>query len=206
MINQILYINPNLDIKPVLDFPDTKHFLFIDTLPRNNNMKKFSSILYKKTFYKDLVKIYKSHGFKLMEIIDINNKFYKKILTFKQSIYYFIFGLPQFINPTLLCFFNLETNQVVKYYISTDVIHNINSDIIHEINNCEAMIITEYLFPYKIFDYFTEPKICISYMQIDYKINDNIINKFNKFIYIDSNNMNDFLIEQFFDFTYNIDL
>ena len=95
MINKILQINPHLNIKPIYNFPKTKQFIFIDILPRNDVKK------YNKSFYTDLVDLYKINGFILMEIIEIDNMYHKKILSSWQKLYYFIKKKPEHINPTL---------------------------------------------------------------------------------------------------------
>jgi len=212
MINKILQINTNLNIKPIFDFPKTKHFIFIDILPRSNNIKN-----YNKNFYRDLVDLYKINGFKLMEIIEIDNIYHKKILPLGYKLYYFFKKLPEYINPTLLCFFNIKTNQVIKYYISTDINNNINLDIIYEINTCDAIIVDNNTPIVNLLYYIIDMKQFIGYSDTYYtmisKSDINLIkNKFNKYIYIDHitndilkfNNFENFMTKYIYDITYTL--
>jgi len=163
-INKILYMGVWYHIKPVVDFPNTKEFIFIDIQPRSpydNN--SFNNDFYKPNFYEDLVKICYSYGFILQDTIELDNSYHNKIFTTEQKLYYSTVQLPKFINPTLLVFMNNKTQQILKYYISTNIKYNMNNMISNDIANADTMIIKGYFPDRKILDYFTKPKIFIGY-------------------------------------------
>ena len=92
-------------------FPHTTEFIFIDTLPRSScDGEYFKKSFYNISFYKNTVEKYKMNGFELMETIEMDNKYYNKIMSFSQKMYYKMYKLPLFINPTLCIFFNMNRN------------------------------------------------------------------------------------------------
>ena len=193
-INKILYINARDHTNIILDFPETKEFVFTDTLPRSEiDKKQFKSIFYKKNFLNELIKKYQIINFILMEIIDIDYLYHKKIFNIIQKLYYTINKLPQYINPTLCIFFNVDTNQIIRYYISTNIMYNINELLKYDIKTCDALIINNNIANNHIkYDYFfnniNKPIIFIGYSNLYYnkkQYSNLIISKyFNKFYYI----------------------
>ena len=130
-----------------------------------------------------------------METIDIDTMYYKKQFSLR---HYFCKKNPEYINPTLLCFFNMNRNQVIKYFISTDIKYNINSDIIYEIKTCDAIIVNDYNDIIKLLDYIDTMKIYIAYDNIkglSYNYNKELSQYINKYIYINSttNKMSEFI-------------
>ena len=187
-INKIIYIDASVHINPTIHFPKTKEFIFIDTMPcSNTDKKKFISSSYDKNFLKELIKKYNEYDFILMEIIDINSSYYKEILNTFQKLYYTFNKLPQYINPTLCIFFNMNTNQTIRYYISTNVVYNINEMLSYDIKTSDAIIINN---NFKAINIIDEPKIFLGYSNLYYDKkqynNLNISKYFNKFYYINN--------------------
>ena len=123
-LKKILYIGASLHLDPLVDFNLTKEFIFIDTLPRkqydDNNI--FNKENYNKRFYSDLILYCYKLGFTLEFKIDLDKHYYKKTMSFKDRLYYiFCKKVPKHINPTLLLFYNKQTDQLLKYYISTNI-------------------------------------------------------------------------------------
>ena len=152
--SKLLYIGSGLHIKPVTDFLKTKKFIFIDTLPRTEFSENNTRISYNKYFYNNLIDKFKKYKFELTnEIklnIDINNIEYK-------------------IYPTLLIFNNIETNQTVDYYISTNFLYIENYNLIQDITDSDGLIISSYYPSKYLLKYFTFPKKLFCY-------NDNLYN------------------------------
>ena len=178
-INKILYIGTGLHVEPVLDFPNTKEFIFIDTLPRNewdNDMpftkirKEFADTLY------DKLENFPSHigKFRLKDIITLDNLYHTKILTKVQQLYYKYFTkLPKFINPTLLVFTNSITNQTIKYYISTNIEYNMTSMLMDDITTSDALIVSGHIPTINLLGYLINPIKFIGYSDTSFQSNDN---------------------------------
>ena len=171
-IEKLLYIGTGTHIDPVLHFPLTKEFIFVDTLPRSNkdSPKVFNKKLYNIYFIDKLMQTCEENNFMLTEIIELDNKYKNKIFTLQQKIKY-IFEPLKYINPTLLIFTNLLSEQTIKYYISTNIEYNINSRLILDIEESDGLIISNYSPSTKILDYFKKPKIFIGYSNMNYVIN-----------------------------------
>jgi hypothetical protein len=173
-MKKILYIGTWHHIQPVIDFPDTKHFIFIDTQPRSEwDNDTFYYNFYKPHFTIQLINMCNSHGFKLINTININKTYHTKILNKLQWLYYLFNPLPEYINPTLLIFSNSKTNQIIKYFISTNIELNMDENIKHHITTSDALIVSGYLPNKLLFKYFEKPKIFIGYTNTHYKIDKN---------------------------------
>jgi len=188
-LEKILYIGTSLHLDPLVDFNLTKEFIFIDTLPRKqyNDNNIFDIKSYNKNFYSDLILYCYRLGFSLEFKVDLDKNYYKKTMTIKDRLYYMFFKkVPKHINPTLLLFYNKETEQVLKYYISTNIEYNINNNIIKDIESCDSLIMS-YEPIIKIFDYIKRPISVIGYyyMSFDFYEKLDIKNKeiFNKYYY-----------------------
>jgi len=175
-ITKILYIGTETHIEPVIHFPLTKEFVFVDTLPRSNKDAKkiFNEKYYNIYFIDKLIQTCEEYNFILKETIELDNKYKNKILSIKQKINY-IFNPLKFINPTLLIFTNMLSGQIIKYYISTNIEYNMNSELISDIEESDALIISNYSPSTKLLDYFIRPKIFIGYSNMIYNINLNDI-------------------------------
>jgi len=144
---KLLYIGSGLHIKPVKDFLQTKKFIFIDTLPRSE-FSENNNISYNKYFYNNLIDKCKNYKFKLNDETKLNNKY---------------------INSSLLIFNNNETNQTIKYYISTNFLYVENNNLINDIIDSDGLIVSSYYPNKRLLKYFTFPKKLFCY-------NDNIYN------------------------------
>jgi hypothetical protein len=184
--NKILYIGAGLNIQYVQHFPDTKNFVFIDSLPRSKSETlnpKFNPENYKCNFINDLFIICNHYGFQIDSFTNLDKKYHKKIIS--KFWYYtsWIYKIPIDINPIRLVFFNKKTNQKISYYISTNILHNMNKILQHEINTCDGILVSEYYPENEILRYFVKPMIFFGYTNTSYQIdfsyptkeNDNII-------------------------------
>ena len=178
-IHKILYIGVWHHIKPVIHFPNVKEFIFIDTQPRSEwDQHVFEPVFYRDNFYQELINKCAKYNFILQDTFEFDKSYHQKIMTEEQKKE---FNIPEFINPTLLTFINHETRQVIKYYISTNIIYNMTDQLSIDIAESDAMIISGYFPNIKVFDYFDKPKVFIGYDMTYYGFNedpddDDIIN------------------------------
>ncbi len=182
---KLLYIGTGLHIEPVLDFPNVKEFIFIDTLPRSQfgDNHGFSNNWYRQHFMSDLKKKFKKHNFKLIHSLVLDNQFEKKYLTISQRFLYgFIKKRPPHINPTLLFFHNYSTKQIIKYYISTNITINKDTILESDLQTSDTLIISGHFPDEKLLEYINKPKKLICYSETCYYCeNDDDVEKGNIF-------------------------
>ena len=171
-IKKILYIGTGNHIQPVRDFPLVKEFIFIDTQSRSEwDNQSYDSGCYKRDFHDDLIHKCICFGFQLVSTCVIDPNYYKSLFTIKQRIYYSLWDiLPAHINPTVLTFFNEKTQQIIKYYISTNIQYNMCPKLQNDIEQADALIISGYHPTSKLLEYFTKPKIFIGYSGTYYDV------------------------------------
>jgi hypothetical protein len=143
-VNKLLYIGTGLHINPIINFKNTKEFIFIDTLPRSEYSE--TKINYNNNFYYNLIDKLDDNNFTLNTKIN-NNKI---------------------ITPTLLEFYNNITNQKVNYYISTNFVHDNSNNLITDIQSSDALIVSSMYPNKKLFNYFTFPKKLFCYYSVIY--------------------------------------
>ena len=72
-----LYLGTWNHIQPVLDFPETKDFIFIDTQPRSEfDDKSFHLEFYKPHFVLRLFDVCNSYGFELIKTVELNSNYF----------------------------------------------------------------------------------------------------------------------------------
>ncbi len=162
MISSLLYIGAGVDVSVTKYFSQVEKFILVDTQPRSEFDRPgyFEPLFYRKRFYNLLTKNFTEYGFYLYDIKILDIGYYNKIFNWKQWIYYKLFKcmLPQYINPTLLYFRNDETNQIVKYYISTNFQHNMCKELNRDILESDGIIVSGHHPNIKLLEYFDTPK------------------------------------------------
>ncbi len=158
-MNQLLYIGTGHHIKPVVHFSETNRFIFIDTQPRSefDRPDYFYEGFYRSRFINGLKQKCQKYGFTLRDEKVLDEEYYKNVLTIKQFEQYqqhqlvdpemrlnFDNGLPAYINPTVLTFVNPETRQEIKYYVSTNIEHNMNDELKKDIQESDGLIVSGY--------------------------------------------------------------
>jgi hypothetical protein len=170
--NKILYVGAGYHIEPVIHFPETKQFVFIDTQPRSpcEDSPKFKSYLYRPNFISDLIDCCQYYGFDIESCSILDKKYYKKIVS--NGWYYLscFFKIPNNINPTMLVFFNKNTQQKIVYYVSTNIKFNMNKQLLTDISTCDGIIISGYHPETELLQYFTTPKAFFGYSNTSYVI------------------------------------
>jgi len=171
-MNQMLYVGAGVDLRPIQNFPNTKNFVYVDTLPRSTCDEinylgcGFRSDLYSENFMMNLFDECTRLNFELVSFQEINPEFYKKIFTPKQRIYYSFHPkkIPSLINPHVITFVHQKTQQILKYYLSTNIEKNMNVQLSKDIMACDSIFISENIPSHKVLEYFQTPKIYIGYV------------------------------------------
>lgn len=171
--NKILYIGAGYNIEPVNHFPETREFVFIDTLPRSEcetDTNIFNEKFYKPQFINDLLAYCLYYGFLLDAFYILDDKYFKKIIPKKWYYTSWFYKIPTDINPTKLVFLNHKTKQKIIYYISTNFRLNMNTYLQNDISSSDGIIVSNFLPHIDILNYFTEPKIFFGYTDTNYNV------------------------------------
>jgi cytochrome c2 len=188
IFNKILYIGSGLDLKPISHFPDTKEFVYVDTLPRSewddyNYMGDgLREDLYSSSFLMNLCDICTTNNFELLYFTELDPKFYKKIMTCSQRFIYKFKPkkLPKYINPHLITFVNRNTGQKLKYYFSTNIEKYMDKVLLQDIIDSDALIVSGYWPKQKVLQYFHGPKIYIGYSNTLHGLYPDILDDYEK--------------------------
>lgn len=187
--NKILYVGADYHIEPVTHFPQTKEFVFIDTQPRSefdSFYPKFSKSSYRRQFYSNLIESCQQYGFILETTYEIDSNYYKKIMSLENYAKYFIKGFPEYINPTLLVFRNNLTEQVIHYYISTNIKFNMKPILQLDIESCDGIVVAGFHPDIELLQYIKNPINFFGYTGTSYI--------FDKYVYdVDKQNIIYFL-------------
>ena len=169
---KLLYIGTCLHMDHLKTFTDINEFIFIDTLPRSEwDDKYYNENQYRNNFYSELLIQINNYGFKLCSSYEIDKNYCNSLLNYKKS------SSESYINPTLVIFKNNNTEQIVKYYISTNIEYNINKEIINDIKEADGLIISGYHPNKLILNYFDKPKNLYCYFNTSYKIYEKNMNE-----------------------------
>jgi hypothetical protein len=162
-IDKILYVGAGLHISPVEDFSSVSEFVFVDTQPRSEYDR---TQFYPENYRKDFVKLLKieclKYGMRFVKKTRLDGGYKRQILSFSQKIRY-LWSPPKFINPYILWFYNEDTGQTLKYYVSTNIEYNMCAELKRDVEESKALIVSRYSPKTKLLDYFGNVKIFIGY-------------------------------------------
>jgi len=194
MSNKKMYIGAGLHMDPLIHFPETKEFIFVDTQPRSefDSELRFRDYYYRHNFVDNLKAKCANKGFNLQSEQEIEPNYYNSIMTIGQRLWWFNMVKEMFphINPTLIIFYNENTNQTLKYYVSTNLKFN---GPIEDLFNCDSIIISGHLPNANIADYMTKGMKMYGYNSTVYLSNDE-----DETTVIDIMNEDDELISEYF--------
>ena len=171
--NKILYIGAGCHIEPVTHFKHTNDFVFIDTQPRNEfdlYTYHFSQFGYRTNFMRTLIDECAKYHFILKSSLEMDNQYYKKIISWKQYFHFLFHKTPKHINPTLLVFVNHNTKQSIYYYISTNIIFNMHPRLQQSIESCDGLIVSGYHPEKELLQYIKTPIHFYGYTNTYYMI------------------------------------
>jgi hypothetical protein len=169
--NKLLYVGAGHHIEPVIHFPNTKNFVFIDSQPRSefdSFHPKFYSGFYREHFLNNLVASCQYYGFILNSFNVLDKNYYKNIITKKWYYSSWFYKIPADINPTMLVFYNHKTQQKLTYYVSTNIKYNMNKTLENDIATCDGIIVSGYFPEKEILSYFVSPKVFFGYTDTSY--------------------------------------
>ncbi len=179
-LNKLFYIGSGVHLQPVNDFPDTKEFVFIDSQPFTEGYYfHFDMGFYRNKFIDNLLNKAKIYNFDLIDEKIINKQFFWNSLCFSQKLFYSFLPhlIPNYVNPTLLTFKNNNTNQIIKYYVSTPLPLQHHKDKLIELENdiktSDGIILSGHFPNLSILDYFpNKPISFIGYSGTCFSTND----------------------------------
>ena len=175
MVKKLLYVGAGCNIAHTLHFKDTTEFVFIDTQPRSNDEKmstKFNKNNYVSDFVGNLLHECTKYGFMFYMDYQLDKVYYKKILSWKQCYYNKYHKRFPYINPTLLVFRNIITNQTLKYYISVNIKINVSTSLHTDIETCDGILVKDYYPEIEILRHFDKPKAFYGYTNSKYTIDE----------------------------------
>ena len=185
--SKLLYLGAGCHIEPVKHFPETKHFVFIDTQPRSQfdtYCPEFNRGFYRQNFLNDLIEMCNSYGFAMMSYDQLDTKYYKKISSNKGFFSSWFYKIPNDVNPAVIGFINVKTNQQITYYVSTNIKFNMTDQLRNSIATCDGVIVSGYLPETEILQYFITPKKFFGYTGTSYTIEtENLTEEDNNIIY-----------------------
>lgn len=195
-MEKLLYIGSGLDIEPVVHFSKIKEFVFVDTLPRSEfdghiyDGSLFFDGFYRHKFIDLLIDDANKYGFVLVEKVPLGLEYHTQILTREQKNIWggnFLLNFPD-INPCLLTFVNHKTSQIIKYYISTNILVNMCEELKKDIIESTGIILSGYHPDKIILDYISSPIKLYCYSNTCYYLDDDEVNNFDNLIYWTFNN------------------
>lgn len=172
-MSKLLYIGAGLDLNPLKHFPNTREFVFIDTLPRSEfDSDTFVPEYFNSNFVSKLISGIKMFGFEFEYMEELDSKYFVSILSLGQRIRWINQVKQTFpqINPTLIVFYNHKTSQEVKYYLSTNIMKNICSKLVADIETSTGLIISGYHPDKLILQLISRPISLYGYTQTAYDI------------------------------------
>ena len=172
---KIMYFGAGLHLDPLDHFPSASEFIFVDTLPRSefDRKNKFREYYYCHEFVNDLIAKCQAKGFMLLMEDVLDGKYFTKIMSWYQR-WIWLNKVKQtfpYICPTRLTFFNNSTNQTLKYYVSTNIEHNMpNSSLTFDLATCDGWIVSGFHPPKFLLYSIWTPLIFYGYSRTVFKI------------------------------------
>jgi hypothetical protein len=174
MNSKLIYIGAGLHLTPLKTFTQTKEFIFVDTMPRSQFDKSshFEPAFYSHHFIDNLINQCYKLNFYLVDIEDLDKKYFKKILSIKQRFLWLNKVKQKFpyISPTLITFYNTNTQQTLKYYVSTNILYNMNCQLESDCKTATGLIISGYHPNIKLLNYIKRPLELYCYSQTCYNV------------------------------------
>ena len=184
-MNKLLYFGANIHIDPIIHFKNVNEFIMVDTQPRSEfdnvycDNLQFYEGFYRPDFYIKLIIKCISLGFVLKKTTVLDPNYFTSLLTEEQSKQYTLSNseleldifLPKHVNPTLLEFYNEQTYQKIKYYISTNLKLNKPAELITDIESVNGIIISGHWPQKVVLDYIHKPIIFYGYTNTCFQVN-----------------------------------
>lgn len=147
-IKKIIYFGAGIHFECVAHFPYVSEFVFVDTQPRSeHDIEIFNPIFYRDTFINNLLCNGIKHMILLTDIRELDTSY-----SHDEN------KLP-FLNPTLFTFVNQMTDQIIRYYISTNIQYNYILELLADIKEADGLIVSGY-FPDKVlYNYWDNHKL-----------------------------------------------
>jgi len=175
MATKMMYIGAGLHLNPLDDFiQSAREFVFVDTLPRSefDRRGEFCECFYDHEFVDKLINKCRAKGFILLLEEVLDGQYFTKILSFYQR-WVWLNKVKQtfpYICPTRLTFYNNTTKQSLKYYVSTNIEHNMPlKSLANDLETCNGWIVSGFHPPLMLIYYIGAPLIMYGYSETIYK-------------------------------------
>jgi len=192
--NKIMYFGSGLHLHPLKHFTNTTEFIFVDTQPRSefDSPNDFYDGFFREQFYDNLVDKAKKYSFQLVNIKELDSNYFTNIMSLRQRIQWIgcIKEIFPFICPTLLIFYNYNTGQKLKYYISTNILYNMCEELENDIKTSDGLIISGYHPDSVLLEYIVSPINLYCYNQTCYKLSSDEVDNCDNLIYWSFENLN----------------
>lgn len=160
---QILYLGAWEHFEPTIHFPNCKKFIYIDTQPRTEwdlYSNSFDSDVYRNRFISTINSKLAELNFISVEITNIDPLYIKNLCSYNhdfdtgksshrlsqlnESELQNILNQYPYITPHLLVYYNEQTEQTIKYYISTNIKYTMTNELRNDIANSDGLICAGY--------------------------------------------------------------
>ena len=163
-MNRLLYFGAGIHFQPVFDFLQVKEFIFVDSQPYTEFFRL--GYTYDKSFFRDKfvssLKFTASlYGFEVQEETILDDGFFWSTLNPIQKACYKLFPrlVPQYVNPTLIKFYNYTTLQTVKYYVSNPFPYSKSEQLVQDIRLTDGLIVSGYHPDKSVLDFWSDKNI-----------------------------------------------
>jgi len=153
---QVLYMGPWFDTEYLKYFNKDTTFILIDTQPRSqwdytlNDLCMINQYSIDKDEYiKNLLIRYNEHKFIPIRYYHFMEGYTISTIKENKRTEYLKTKHTNFIDPTLIVFEHIETKQIIKYYLSTNIKYNMISELQQDIYDCDTLYVKGY-YPTKI--------------------------------------------------------
>lgn len=149
---KLLYIGTGLDLSCAIYYTYIKQFVFIDTQPRSEfDSEIFYPGFYREKFYKNIIRIYSKYGFNLISEKIIDLSYGSNKLGIECNAEY------PYTNPMVLLFYNKDTMQYIRYYMSTNIRYNMCDALEKDIGESDCLYICGHHPDNILFKYINRP-------------------------------------------------
>jgi hypothetical protein len=175
--SKIMYIGAGLDLAPLDHLKTANEFVYVDTLPRSEFDRKgtFREYYYRDDFVDRLKDSLKDKGFMFLYEEVLDPEYFTDILSWYQRLVYLnkVKQTFPYICPTRLIFYNNNTKQTLKYYVSTNLEYNMPDNYLcSDLETCDGWIVSGFHPPKCLSYYISMPLIFYGYSSTVFVIKD----------------------------------
>lgn len=173
---QFLYLGPWDHFDPTIHFPNCKKFIYIDVQPRTEwdfYSNTFDPDFYRNNFIKSINSKLNELNFELIETNSIDPLYIKQLCSYSYDmdtnksscilstlceleINDYLVKYP-YITPHLLVYYNNQTKQTIKYYVSTNIKFTMTDELRNDIALSDSLICSGFSPDSLLLNYIVKP-------------------------------------------------